>query len=160
MDSLYRIIYPISEANRSRTRSLETVCLGLSRSGTESLKQALKILGCENVYHGFNIAESPGDAVVCCHLGYAKARSGSPDSNHFTANSFDRMIENCSAVTGIPCAIFGPEMLQAYPDAKVILNRRTDDEAWVRSIRSTLIPVVGSWSYWFKCLFDVETSWI
>jgi hypothetical protein len=62
MDSLYRIIYPISEANRSRTRSLETVCLGFSRSGTESLKQALEILGCEKVYHGFNVAETPDDA--------------------------------------------------------------------------------------------------
>src|SRR5438045_2640649 len=45
MDSLYRITHPIPEAKRTRTRPLEILCLGLSRSGTNSLKQVLEILG-------------------------------------------------------------------------------------------------------------------
>lgn len=154
------MIYSIPEANRIRTRPLHIMCLGLSRSGTESLKQALEILGCEKVYHGFNVPENPGDAIVWCRLGFAKAQGEPSDSNLFTAHSFDRVIGDCDAVTDIPCAIFGPEMLQAYPDAKVILNRRTDEEAWVRSVRSAIIPVAHSWSFWFKSFFDAELFWI
>jgi hypothetical protein len=106
------------------------------------------------------IAETPGDAVAWCHLGFAKARHESPDSGLFTAQSFDRMIGDRDAVTDIPCAIFGPELLKAHPSAKVVLNCRKDDEAWVRSARSTVIPVASSWSYWFKSFFDSEAFWI
>ena len=161
MDSLYRILYPIPPANRTRTRRLEILCLGLSRSGTESLKQALETLGCQKVYHGFNIADNPRDAVVWCRLGFAKYRDEeTSDSGLFTASSFDRVLGDCDAVTDIPCAIFGPELLKAYPHAKVILNRRTDEDAWVRSVQSALMPVVNSRSYWFRCLFDTEMFWI
>jgi Sulfotransferase domain len=88
---------------------------------------------CALIPDGFNVPENPGDAIVWCRLGFAKAQGEPSDSNLFTAHSFDRVIGDCDAVTDVPCAIFGPEMLQAYPDAKVILNRRTDEEAWVRS---------------------------
>ncbi|MCJ1303514.1 hypothetical protein MMC08_006324 [Hypocenomyce scalaris] len=138
---------PYPEPNQTRTRPLEIMCLGLSRSGTESLNKALELLGCEKVYHGFHVAEARGHAIVWGRLGFAKeAQHESPDFSLFTARSFDRMIGDCDAVTDIPCATFGPVMLQAYPDAKFILNRRTDEEAWVRSIRQTLLPMQTSWA--------------
>lgn len=39
------------------------------------------------------------------------------------------------AVADVPCALFAPELLQAYLDAQVILTER-DPEGWVRSIES------------------------
>jgi len=139
---------------------LRSCCLGLSHSGTESLKQALEILGYKKVYHSFNISDNLATPLYGVVLVSPKLAMSPPGSSLFTAHLFDRMIGDCDAVTDIPCAIFGQELLHAYPDAKVILNRRRDDEAWVRSVRSTLILVAGNWSYWFKCFFDAEMFWI
>lgn len=130
MDQLYHIVYPIREANRTRARSPEALCFGLPPLRHRFAQASLEQLGYKRVSHGFRVAENPGDAVAWCRLGFAKAGYHSPDSGLFTAQSFDRIIGDCDAVTDTPCAIFGPEMLQAYPNAKVILNRRKDDEAW------------------------------
>jgi hypothetical protein len=51
------------------------------------------------------------------------------------------------AVTDFPAACFGPELVAAYPEAKVILTTR-DPDAWVESVRSTL-----NWRYNDKVLY-------
>jgi len=50
-------------------------------------------------------------------------------------------------VTDFPAACFGPELIAAYPDAKVVLTTR-DPDAWVESIRATLY-----WRYNDKVLY-------
>jgi hypothetical protein len=51
------------------------------------------------------------------------------------------------AVTDFPAACFGPELIAAYPEAKVVLTTR-DPDAWVESVRSTL-----NWRYNDKVLY-------
>jgi len=51
------------------------------------------------------------------------------------------------AVTDFPAACFGPDLIAAYPEAKVILTTR-DPDAWVESVRSTL-----NWRYNDKVLY-------
>jgi hypothetical protein len=97
MDSPYRIIHPIPEAKRTRTRPLEILCLGLSRSGTESLKQAFEILGYKKVYHGFHISDSSSDALIWCRLSFTKTSHEPSGSSLFTAHLFDRVIGDCYA---------------------------------------------------------------
>ena len=43
-------------------------------------------------------------------------------------------------MTDVPASLFGPELLAAYPNAKVILNTR-DPNAWLISMRRTLLPL-------------------
>ena len=50
-------------------------------------------------------------------------------------------------MTDFPAACFGPELISAYPEAKVILTTR-DPDAWVESVRSTL-----NWRYNDKVLY-------
>jgi hypothetical protein len=50
-------------------------------------------------------------------------------------------------VTDFPAACFGPELISAYPEAKVVLTTR-DPDAWVESVRSTL-----NWRYNDKVLY-------
>lgn len=50
---ILRLIYPLPEAQQTRTKPLQAICLGLPRSGTKSLKTALEILGFDGVTHGF-----------------------------------------------------------------------------------------------------------
>jgi hypothetical protein len=41
----------------------------------------------------------------------------------------DQLLGHVAAVTDAPCNIFGPELIEAYPEAKVVLIER-DIEAW------------------------------
>lgn len=40
---------------RQRTKPMEVLCVGLPRSGTESLQTALLMLGYDHTYHGWDI---------------------------------------------------------------------------------------------------------
>ena len=47
------------------------------------------------------------------------------------------VLNSLQAVTDLPCALFGPELISAYPDAKVILNNREVD-SWYKSCSETV----------------------
>ena len=66
---------------------MRLLCLGLSRTGTESLRAALRQLGCDDVYHGFSAyAENPPDLVMWLEAFQAKYEGkGKP----FTRDDWD-----------------------------------------------------------------------
>ena len=48
------------------------------------------------------------------------------------------------AVTDTPCNLFAPELLNAYPNAKVILTTR-EVEAWFKSVLNSIEKAHRSW---------------
>ncbi|KAH0365822.1 hypothetical protein KCU65_g5809, partial [Aureobasidium melanogenum] len=127
------LLYPYpSPPPLPRTKPMRVLCLGLSRSGTDSLRRALYILGFQHVWHGFNLpdpAYSALPAKVFTRL--ARRKFGTPGSK-ITREDFEIILSDCDAVTDTPASIFAPELISAYPEAKVILNVR-DTEAWHKS---------------------------
>ena len=91
----------------------------------------------------------------------------------FTRQDWDQLLGHCQAVCDFPACAFGPELIAAYPDAKVILTNR-EIESWYiscigtirRSMTSKLlyligffdIDVMGKWTpmtrLLFKAVFD------
>ena len=51
--------------------------------------------------------------------------------------------------------MFSTELIDAYPEAKVILNLRPRDE-WYRSIVNAVDAKMKSRLAWFMCKFDTE----
>lgn len=133
---------------------MQVLALGLSRCGTESLKLALEELGYQGVYHGFELTGS--HSVSWCKLLDRKFKGAS-----ITREDFDRVIGDFEAVTDVPCNMLADDMIAAYPDAKVILNRRKDMDAWDRSCRETLCRVLRD-SYRLKALalFCADYFWL
>ena len=155
--SLLRFIYPVELPDKKRDRPLEVLALGISRSGTESLRQALIELGYVNCYHGFNYGASPNQAAQWMRLGYAQ-QSG--DKAFLNATEFDKVLGDCAAVTDIPCAGFAHELIATYPDAKIILNYREDIDAWAQSVKNTLEVVVhDSWADYILTFFQSGLFW-
>lgn len=162
---LYKTLYPIDPPDRSHLRSshpLQILALGLSRSGTDSLRTALITLGYNNVHHGYIIPLSqPSDAVIWCTLmqrKYAGDFTASKLSAHDLRTEFDKVLGNCEAVTDVPCFVFAEELIKAYPDAKVVLNRRELD-AWFESMQKTAMAAF-SWPLFILHFFDTEGFWI
>lgn len=53
---LERYVYAVpSPPPRKRTKPMEVLCVGLPRSGTESLQHALLRLGYDHTFHGWDI---------------------------------------------------------------------------------------------------------
>ncbi|KAI9657375.1 MAG: hypothetical protein M1821_003056 [Bathelium mastoideum] len=172
LNTIYNVIYPQPEPNRTRDRPLRVLALGFSRSGTESLARALSQLGYNTVYHGFNVVTSAPDCAFWARLALARQKqqkrqqgsSASPSSSitteaYFSAANFDRALGHCGAITDAPGCFFATELVHAYPDAQVVLNRRRDVDAWCRSIETNFVPIVQSWRKWARSWWDVRAFW-
>lgn len=62
------------------------------------------------------------------------------------------MLGHVSATTDTPANCFGPELIAAYPDAKIILIER-DVDAWYKSFNQAVI-VSNEIPFWFRALLE------
>ena len=147
----------IDRRNCTRTVPLRVLCLGLSRTGTVSLRQALIRLGYQDCYHfASTLQENPRDTELWLEALNAKFKG---IGKEYGKAEWDALLGHCQAVTDTPCVIFYKELLRAYPDAKVILTERDDASQWFRSQMSTVIPyssqmIPQTWLAKFKALFS------
>ena len=153
--SFYHIFYPLKESPAlTRERPLRVLCLGISRSGTDSLRTALLDLGYSNVHHGYRFLERPGEILQWLRIAHLRhtLRVESLD-----AEEFDKCLGDCEAVTD-SASVFGHQLLTAYPDAKVVLNYREDVDAWHASVKRTIGILDTSWLVWLF-YFQTELFW-
>ncbi|KAK4189406.1 hypothetical protein QBC35DRAFT_146685 [Podospora australis] len=145
---------------RVRTKPLEVICVGLPRSGTESLQHALIRLGYDHTFHGWDIVyEEPSycrEWVKLCRKKWFGPFSG---TQTFTPADFDPLIGHSVAVTDAAASVFAAELITAYPDAKVILNYRKDVEAWHRSVTTTLVRAQHQWLLFFMSCLHSDCFW-
>lgn len=122
-------------------REMKVLALGLPRTGSTSIAEALSILGFQNVHHcskainrqsDWQILNRAADATFSCLPTY----TGIP----FTRENWDEIYGSCEATTDA-ASMFGPELIAAYPEAQVILVER-DYDKWFRSVFDSLVPVV------------------
>lgn len=62
----------------------------------------------------------------------------------------------------MPCTGFACELIRAYPGAKIIINKRTDIEAWYQSVLNSFDgpDVPEGFSRWRRCVFERELFWM
>ncbi|KAI9858733.1 MAG: hypothetical protein M1830_006329 [Pleopsidium flavum] len=104
------------------------------------MRVALKQLGYEDTYHMQCVLENPLDAVMWSEALDAKYfGKGKP----FEREEWDMLLGHCQAVCDMPTAAFMPELIAAYPSAKVVLTERHPD-AWHKSCTDTVMSFTSS----------------
>lgn len=89
---------------------LKVICAGLPRTGNTSLAEALRILGYKTLQHSTErLPLFP------------------------TAETSFRVFDDVDAVVDLPAALYWQELLEAYPDARLILTTR-DQWSWYESM--------------------------
>jgi len=109
---------------------LKVVGAGLGRTGTDSLKTALRRLTGGPCYHMHEVFEHP-ESVALWH---AVVRGESDD--------WDTLMDGYTASVDWPASAFWPELSAANPDAIVLLSSRATPEEWWASMEKTIIPTL------------------
>jgi hypothetical protein len=68
----------------------------------------------------------------------------SPNITHLGRERFDSLLGPWGACTDQPAVVFAPELVSAYPEAKVVLVER-DVENWFASYSEVVIYSTDSW---------------
>lgn len=125
------------------------------------MQRALAILECSRPYHFASVFGNCRDADVWNELydrkfGKTRDTTGLKSETQRTATKlqddrdevcwwkqrFDMVLGECGAVNDAPCISFWKELIDTYPDAKVILVER-DEEKWLASIRVLVEGLCG-----------------
>jgi hypothetical protein len=111
------------------------------------MRAAMKHLGYVDTYHMMNCSiENPPDALMWMDALTAKYDGvGKP----FTREDWDQLLGNAQAVCDWPSIAFAKELIEAYPEAKVVLTNR-DVHSWHASTMKTV--------YWR--VTDPELRWL
>ena len=112
----------------SKDGGLQVIGAGFGRTGTLSLKHALEELGLGPCYHMTELFNRPSvdeqwDAIV----------KGEPADWYAVFKGYRGSVD-------WPACTYYKELMQAYPDAKVLLSVR-DPEKWYESVASTIYRV-------------------
>ncbi|KAF4341778.1 hypothetical protein FBEOM_4289 [Fusarium beomiforme] len=119
-------------------RDMKVLCLGLPRTGTASMAEALTILGYKDVFHGIKAID---DNEVWAKLERATDASfpnlPSYTGKPFTREQWDDIWGESEAVTDV-ASLYAPQLIETYPDAKVILVIREYDK-WFKSVDESVL---------------------
>lgn len=168
----------IDRRKSTRTVPLEVLSLGFSRTGTLTMVEALKILGYPEPYHYSSVFANVKDADLWQEAFWTKYGNGEIGLGGVALGSggakvdwrafFDRLLGHCGAVTDTPAVMFWEELVQAYPDAKIVIVER-DVERWLPSIGVLLDGVLNPVAryvfrftdpMWFGRISNLGATWI
>lgn len=117
-----------------RVVPMKVLALGLGRTGTASLRTALKELGFDDCYHMMSASvENPPDCLM-----WQDAFAAKYDGvGKFGREEWDKLFGHCMAVCDWPAVAFAKELIEAYPEAKVLMTTR-DVDSWHASVMKTV----------------------
>ncbi|TDZ21392.1 hypothetical protein Cob_v005822 [Colletotrichum orbiculare MAFF 240422] len=122
---------------------VQVLHLSMPRNGSFSMKAAYEELGLPT-YHGFVFVERPRDQISWYKAVDAKYYgNGEP----YGRDEFDDLLAGWAVVSDNPAIGFVEELLEAYPNAKVVLVDR-DVDKWYRSYDEGVIRSFFTWKMW------------
>ena len=150
-----------------RQKPMAVIVLSPARSGTTSVESALTYLG-YSVYQGMKHAFLHARRGENTYPQWSEALDAKyplslPDGSNkrygvvkpYGPEDFEKILGNYDAVVGWPLSCFVDEVLEAYPDVKIVLMNRPVD-SWAKSMRRTLVTRL-TWPSW-KVLLPLENG--
>ncbi|GJJ15985.1 hypothetical protein Clacol_010264 [Clathrus columnatus] len=112
----------------------KVICLGLGRTGTTSLMEALNILELGPCYHMIRIFQNHNVEEVNTWINVSQGST--------TLDDIRTLLKDYNSIMDYPSAIYYEQLYQIYPDAKFILTTR-DPVKWETSIKSTILQAIN-----------------
>jgi hypothetical protein len=109
------------------------------------MARALTLLGYRDVYHTINALDNPHDWTVfnrAADASFPSLPTYNP-SRQFSRTDWDELWAPCEATTEV-ASLFAPQLIEAYPSAKVVLVTR-DYDSWILSVEEGIFSAFWSW---------------
>lgn len=106
---------------------IKVIGAGFGRTGTDSLREALNILGLGPCHHMMEVMAHPEQLRLWRGL----AKGATPD--------WSQLLDGYRACVDWPSAFYWKELMAAYPEALVVLTYRSP-ESWWTSFEKTILP--------------------
>jgi Sulfotransferase domain len=110
--------------------SLKVIGTGFGRTGTDSMREALNILGFGPCHHMLEVMGNEEQKK----LWRALAQGAAPD--------WSQLFAGYSSCVDWPSAHYWPQLIKAYPDAKILLTYRAP-ESWWESFQKTILEGIN-----------------
>jgi hypothetical protein len=127
---------------------------------------ALKILGYKSYHMSEACLMTPKGHLAMWNEAITSKYGGSPSTKAnyssicepYTALDFAKLLQDYDALTDIPSVLFVPELMAAYPHARLILTQHPRGvDGWLRSIENSFFRVAG-WRIWPWLLMKYDTA--
>src|SRR5262245_2045674 len=105
--------------------TIRVIGAGFGRTGTASLKLALERIGFGPSYHMSEVLADPSVVPL-----WERAAEGNPD--------WDTILAGYQSTTDFPACTYWRELMNHYPEAKVVLTVR-DPQSWYESVHATIL---------------------
>ncbi|ORY18942.1 P-loop containing nucleoside triphosphate hydrolase protein [Clohesyomyces aquaticus] len=129
----------IDSTHGERKLPMRVLVLGMCRTGTTSIATALRKLG-YTTHTMRSVLSQPSQITLwqeAVNLTLLQPRPKSSFYPPYTRTEFDKLLGDFDAVTDIPSAVFAEQLIEAYPEAKVILTVRNYDD-WEHSMNESI----------------------
>ncbi len=114
---------------RGKRMTLQVIGAGFGRTGTDSMRNALNILGVGPTHHMFELTVGSPLREL-----WLEMVSGTPPE-------WDKLFAGYNASVDWPSAHYWRELIAVYPEAKVLLTMRSA-ESWWASFEATILKLI------------------
>ena len=119
---------------------LKVLGAGFGRTGTLSLKYALEELGFGPCHHMMEVMRDPKQNEWFYRISQGDRVE------------WGEVFADYSSAVDWPSASYYAELMDVFPDAKVILSVR-DPDSWYKSVKDTIFNVVPNFPHWVQAIF-------
>ena len=119
---------------------LKVLGAGFGRTGTLSLKYALEELGFGPCHHMMEVMRDPKQNEWFYRISQGDRVE------------WGEVFADYSSAVDWPSASYYAELMEVFPDAKVILSVR-DPDSWYKSVKDTIFNVVPNIPHWVQAIF-------
>ncbi|KAF5024448.1 hypothetical protein F66182_3534 [Fusarium sp. NRRL 66182] len=125
---------------------------GLPRAATSSMQAAFERLGFGPCMHMAEIL--PHRSRLRLFLAAVREKD-----DQVRQKMVKQLIHGHRSICDLPVVYFTPEMMDAYPDAKIVLNQRPDGELWAKSAQDSFWFFFSPWFFWLNMLWPSARLW-
>jgi len=149
---MVRFITDSSKRPSAGHASLLVIGAGLPRAATSSMQAAFEQLGFQPCMHMAEIIPHPAREQLLLDAMRETDRER-------RQKLLKELVGGYVAICDVPAVAFVPELMDMYPDAKVVLNGRPNSELWARSCAESLGFFFTPWFKWAGMLWKTDRLW-